>query len=383
MANIELYKARMETADETKAFYPHTSTDIVFDKSGKTLETILDDIENGVMIVGDSNMLGGKSASEYATKTDLEGISGGAGSNVSTYTKTEIDEKTNTLKTSIDAIVEGTTVVAKAASAAAATSAIQDGNGNVIATTYATVASLETLTVNALYTGAGVHNSVYRGKYLGTEVTDEQYSAINTGTFEDLYIGDYWTIGGINYRIAAFDYYYNTGNTACTTHHITIVPDTCFYTAQMNSSNVVTGAYIGSAMYTSNLNTAKTTITNAFGSDHILTHRQYLKNAVSSGYETAGSWYNASVVLMTEQNVYGCKVLGNCLNGTSWTYSHTIDKTQYPLFRFRPDLIGIRTSYWLRDVASATDFCSVGASGSAHALSASYALGVRPAFSIC
>ena len=54
---------------------------------------------------------------------------------------------------------------------------------------------------------AGAHNSIYRGKYLGSSVTAEQYTAISSGTFEDLYIGDYWTIGGVNYRIAAFNYY--------------------------------------------------------------------------------------------------------------------------------------------------------------------------------
>lgn len=43
---------------------------------------------------------------------------------------------------------------------------------------------------------AVAHNSIYRGKYLGSSVTAEQYLAISTGAFTDLYIGDYWTIGG-------------------------------------------------------------------------------------------------------------------------------------------------------------------------------------------
>ena len=57
------------------------------------------------------------------------------------------------------------------------------------------------------YHNAGVHNSIYRGKPLGSTVTAAQYAEIAAGTFKDLYIGDYWTIGGVNYRIAAFDYY--------------------------------------------------------------------------------------------------------------------------------------------------------------------------------
>ena len=74
MANIELYKARMEHADGTKAFYPHTSTDIVFDNTGKSVDTILNNIYDGTKQVGDASKLGGKAASDYATKTDLESI---------------------------------------------------------------------------------------------------------------------------------------------------------------------------------------------------------------------------------------------------------------------------------------------------------------------
>ena len=46
-----------------------------------------------------------------------------------------------------------------------------------------------------LFNNAGAHNAIYRGKSLGSTVTTAQYSAINAGTFDDLYIGDYWTIG--------------------------------------------------------------------------------------------------------------------------------------------------------------------------------------------
>lgn len=230
--------------------------------------------------------------------------------------------------------------------------------------------------------GAGAHNAIYRGKYLGASVTAEQYAAIAAGTFDDLYIGDYWTISGVNYRIAAFDYYLTTGDTACNTHHVTVVPDASLYTHVMNDTNVTTGAYIGSKMYTEGLTQAKTTINTAFGEAHVLNHRQYLKNAVTDGYESGGSWYDSTVELMTEQNVYGCKVFGNCQNGAALPASYTVDKSQYPLFTFRPDLISNRQTFWLRDVVSAASFAVVGACGDAFSNDASGALGVRPAFSI-
>lgn len=234
---------------------------------------------------------------------------------------------------------------------------------------------------------AGFHNSVYRGKYLGTSVTAEQYAQISAGTFDDLFIGDYWTIGGVNWRIAAFDYWYNHGDTACTTHHVVIVPDSSLASAKMNNSNITTGAYVGSDYYTGNNSntgkaTANTAIVNAFGSAHILSHRTYLKNAVTDGYESGGAWYDSTFELMTEQNVYGCKVFGNILNGTNIPASYTIDTAQFPLFALDHQRICNRGAWWLRGVVSSASFANVTNSGSAAVTNASAALGIRPAFGI-
>ena len=230
--------------------------------------------------------------------------------------------------------------------------------------------------------GAGAHNATYRGKYLGDSVTAEQYAAIGNGTFDDLYIGDYWTIGGVTYRIAAFDYYLRTGDADMTTHHVTLVPDVPMYNHEMNDSSVTTGGYVGSKMYKTGLADAKTTINNAFGSAHILTHRQYLCNAVSNGKPSGGSWYDSTVELMTEQNVYGGKVFGAGNDGSTIPTLYTVDKSQYPLFAFRPDLISKRKWFWLRDVASAAYFALVNSNGYADSYYASASGGVRPAFSI-
>ena len=239
-------------------------------------------------------------------------------------------------------------------------------------------------TINAIATtGAGAHNAIYRGKSLGSAVTEAQWAAIKAGTFEDMYIGDYWTIGGVVYRIAAFDYYYRAGDTDMTTHHVTLVPDANMYTHVMNDTNITTGAYVGSKMYTEGLTQAKTTINSAFGEAHVLNHRQYLQNATTDGYASGGSWYDSTVELMTEQNVYGGKIFSNIQNGTALANSYTVDKSQYPLFAFRPDMISNRQWFWLRDVVSASNFAGVTAGGRATYGTASNANGVRPAFSIC
>ena len=236
--------------------------------------------------------------------------------------------------------------------------------------------------VPLLINNAGAHNATYRGKNLGTGVTAEQWAAIANGTFADLYIGDYWVIGGVNWRIAAFDYYYKTGDTSCTTHHAVIVPDTNLYTHVMNDTNTTDGGYVGSRMYTEGLTQAKTTICDAFGASHILTHRQLLVNAVTNGKPSGGAWYDSTVELMTEQNVYGGKIFGAGNVGSPIPYLQTIDKSQFPLFAHDPSMISNRQWFWLRDVVSAAYFAFINATGNASYDSASSAHGVRPAFAI-
>ena len=233
----------------------------------------------------------------------------------------------------------------------------------------------------AIADNAGAHNAIYRGKYLGTSVTAAQWAAIANGTFADLYIGDYWTINEVNWRIAAFDYYYKTGDTDCTTHHAVIVPDTRLYSARMNETDDTTGGYVGSEMYTANLEQAKTAINAAFDADHILSHRQSLINAVTNGVPSGVSWYDSTVELMTERNVYGNEVMGWPSNGSA-PFVYTVDKTQYPLFAHDPSMIVRRIWFWLRDAASSKAFCAAGYAGQTNRTTASTSGGVRPAFCI-
>ena len=240
-----------------------------------------------------------------------------------------------------------------------------------------------------LFNNAGAHNAIYRGKSLGSTVTTAQYAAIKAGTFDDLYIGDYWTIGGVNYRIAAFDYYLNSGDTSCTTHHVVIVPDTCLYNAQMHNTssggyeggaaNTTAGGYVGSDMYKSNLEQAKTTIKSAF-SGHVLKHRIYLTNAVANGRASGGAWCDSEVDLMCEQMVYGSGIFSPVSDGSNVPANYRVEKSQLPLFQHEPSRICNRNNWWLRDVITASAFAGVGSYGNASYYYASHSLGVRPVF---
>lgn len=236
-----------------------------------------------------------------------------------------------------------------------------------------------------------LHRTFFRGKNLGTVFTDEQKANIQNGSFKDLWVGDYWQSGNIKYRVADIDYWYNTGDTAFTKHHLVIVPDTNLYSAQMHNTesgayeageaNTTVGGYTGSDMYLTNLERAKTMITEFFG-DALLTHREYLTNAVSSGYPSAGAWFDSNVELMNEPMVYGSYIFTPAGNGSRVVNRYTISKQQLALFALCPKLICNRSWYWLRDVVSSAPFANVGGDGNATYRLASNSNGVRPAFPV-
>lgn len=237
--------------------------------------------------------------------------------------------------------------------------------------------------VVSIMDNAATHNMVYRGKALGTSVTSEQWAAIKAGTFKDLYLGDYWSIGGMDYIIAAFDYWYKCGDTACNTHHAVVIPRGQLYTYKFNPTNTTEGGYVGSDLYKNGLTQAKTTFNTAFGSAHILNHREYLVNAVTNGKPTGSDWYDSTVDLMNENMVYGGRQFSPMPDGTDpWNTcrNYTIDKSQLPLFRLAPWMSFVRDKWcWLRDVVSAAGFAGCYGHGYADCYYASTARGVWPA----
>lgn len=253
---------------------------------------------------------------------------------------------------------------------------------NLQTTNKTVIGSINELNSKSVGNNAGGHNSIFRGKNLGSSVSSSQWSAIQNASFNDIFVGDYWVIGGVNWRIAALNYFYNTGDTVLSKHHAVIVPDTQLYTANMNDTNTTEGAYANSKMRTENLNQAKATIKNAFGASHVLSHRLYLSNAAANGRASGGGWYDADVEIMTEHMVYGNGVFSPVSDGSSVPNNYRIEKSQLPLFVFRPDLISNKQWYWLRDVISSAGFAFVGGNGYAYYNYASGVSGVRPYFLI-
>ena len=209
--------------------------------------------------------------------------------------------------------------------------------------------------------------------------------AIQTGTFDDLYVGDYLTINGTVYRIAGFNLGKQIGDNASMGNCMCLVPDSALYNAQMHNTdsgqytegsaaNTTTGAYANSDMRTTNLAQATQKIVNDFGSTHVMSYRDILPNATANGQASGWAWYDCKVELMSEVMVYGTTVWANS------GYEVGCINSQFPLFALAPEYIHRRFDYWLRGVGGATSFAIVSSYGLAYYNGASYSYGVRPFF---
>ena len=247
--------------------------------------------------------------------------------------------------------------------------------------------------------GAGLHNSIYRGKNLGATLTADQIARITDRTFKGLWLGDYWTksitftiyddqnedveksvtVSAIM-SIVDHDYYrYSGDDPQLTTPHLVVMPDFPFFSAPMNMTNTTEGAYVLSKMRTVYLAGAENAFNTFFGSDHLISYRDYLQNAVTDGRATAGAWYDCKVELMDESQAYGGLVFDSGASvGTAIYNRYSVSTKQFALFRVRPDLISKRQYVWLRNVVSSAGFALVSNRGLANYSYASPRRGVRP-----
>lgn len=296
-----------------------------------------------------------------------------------------------------------------------------DGSGGLNALN-ADVASLNRKMTDVAASNAGAHNGIYRGKYLGSSVTSVQYAAISNGTFDDLYIGDYWTIGGHDWVICDFDYYYRTGSVDVTKHHVVLMPrggmnipaGTALYgasgtltlldgesattkkwnaTSAAPSTHTTAGGYKYSRMRTIIMKAANTIVVNAFGSAHVQPITELYPNpsdATASGLASNWDWFNVDdqsdaksksiCDLCNETMVYGHQVWGKGSVYTNEGYEVGIDKWQLAIFALNRNFANIRAHWWLRSVHSATNAAYVDIYGNAGNTGSANALAVRPRF---
>lgn len=249
------------------------------------------------------------------------------------------------------------------------------------------IIKLPFITKDGLPGNAGFHNSIYRGKYLGTSVTDEQYAAIRNGTFDDLYIGDWWTIGGLNYVICDFDYYYSCNYPPVGVHHIVVMPasamsipegtqlygttevlsfldgESALY-KKWNETDETNGGYVESRMRQIIMRAADTIVVNLFGESHVLAFGEFYPDVVTDGVTSNASWCNSSLNvedtkytksicdLCNETMIYGQQILGLGGSYKNVGMEIGIDRYQLSIFSKNRNFIPMTETFWLRNVVS-------------------------------
>lgn len=227
--------------------------------------------------------------------------------------------------------------------------------------------------------GVGVmHRSVYRGKNLGDTITNAQYAQIKAGMFLDLFVGDYWVVNGVNYRIVDLDYYY--GSTSTPKHHAVIMPDTAMTNGPMNTTATNSTGIYNSAWFKSTRGALETRISTIFPS-RTMPLTTYISSAVDSAGNIIGNTPISGMAnLPHETQIYGSRLIGAQTSGAS---SHIDERSQFAGMLLNPSLqLDLSTTYtWLADPVKTSYFAAVWNSpGMADAASAETTQGFRPYF---
>lgn len=158
---------------------------------------------------------------------------------------------------------------------------------------------------------------IVRGNHLGSVYTPEQQAAVNSGTFENLYLGDYWTHGGVNWRIVDFDYWLGTPDkltygTYVTKHHLVIIPDNTLPLVAKPRPFPSARTYANCGLAQSStvmaqLNTIPDASGPLFGVNRLLQRQIRLTNTYSAQYRAMNTMntVNYRSVLPTESMLHG------------------------------------------------------------------------------
>lgn len=244
--------------------------------------------------------------------------------------------------------------------------------------------------------GYSLYQDIYAGDYFQMS---RVISAKNPDATQQLNGTDWVTIASIG-GLA-----HNGDNMDLTPNHLVMVPGKGFGGTQhfgrsrMNPTNTSEGGYKASEMNTTVLGavaTAGSTAADAtinqqlyaeFGT-HLKKTRELVTNKINatginryganSGCSNGWEWIDAQAILMSEVEVYGSTVWSS----SGWDTGNA--NHQFELFANSKSAINDRTAwYWLKDVASASEFCGCYSNGNASCNGASNANRyVRPRFVI-
>lgn len=218
-----------------------------------------------------------------------------------------------------------------------------------------------------------MHSNIYGGRDLGTTVTSTQMTAIRSGKFNGLYVGDYWTFNERIWRIVDFDYFYGFRTKSYGSndqHHVVVMPDISLGTARFHNNRSWETGFANSEIGKVMLDSAQPTAAsypyidwwNKLYQD---TNQYYIP--FTSEVES-GLYPNHNVYSKTTANRYRCilpnvhmlfsnevTAIGHVSNST-WTQADAFAISPFALYRMNPRFLTINAdvtgtdytgTYWL------------------------------------
>lgn len=203
------------------------------------------------------------------------------------------------------------------------------------------------------YNNAGAHNSIYRGKNLGTAITASQIQAIRNGTFADLYVGDEWTLpidGTTNAYIMGFNIYWGGWGK----QHAVVLLSNQNWMFSINDTDTCEGHLYNSKMYTVHLPYILGKIKEVIP-EYILTHSGY-ENGIADAINSSGlvshriNSTTEQIFLPSLTNITGSEILDN-----RCAYETFSRNKLWPYFLFNKS--GFIGHLWLDSNFDTTHWC--------------------------
>lgn len=229
-----------------------------------------------------------------------------------------------------------------------------------------------------------MHRNIWRNNDLGTSVSAQQYQAISSGKFNNIYVGDYWTINGVKWQVVDLDYFYKSGDNKFTRHHAVIMPTKSIDFSVYEDTRSNWNGYFNSKLYKSALGNARNTINNAF-SGHVIEHKE------GGTYERDGTGISGAFNCRSENTTIS--LASTCYIYGDYFFSALTYNGQYPIIyngqfaAFRMNGQAMLTGdddieWWLRDPVSTTGFACVTSNRLVNWGWADSVKGIRPYFLI-
>ena len=201
---------------------------------------------------------------------------------------------------------------------------------------------------------AQLHNSMYRGQNLGS-FNETFANDINNGTFNNMWVGDYFIVNNHTYKIAGFNYKCGHEENTTLANHLIMITDALSEQA-MNSSNTTAGGFAGTNLFKNYFPQIESQLQTDFG-NHLLTFNSYLSTSIDgNGAPNNGQWYSLKACMCNSAMWWGSpSEYSNNANGTKYNIGD--EDTQLPIMKLHTDEQGSGGQFvWLRDVYDSQSF---------------------------